>query len=136
MMFIRLFISFIKQTSMDSERDEDSEDTASRTGSHTDHTDSRSDLHWGEVSDSLPSPLRDFNQPYEPVYEKPWGPGGKVSPSPQRSPAPHSPHSPKSPRLSSQVHQFLVKSFQSPYKCNLCSSLLVGLQRQGITCES
>lgn len=31
--------------------------------------------------------------------------------------------------------RFIVKSFPSPYKCNYCTSLLVGLQRQGITCE-
>ncbi|KAK7481172.1 hypothetical protein BaRGS_00027605 [Batillaria attramentaria] len=97
------------QISNDSEREEDSEDTASRTDSHTD---SRTDLRGPDTPDA-PFP----SQPYEPVgpvYDKPWG---KASPSPRS-------------------HQFVVKSFQSPYKCNLCSSLLVGLQRQGITCDS
>ena len=116
-----------QQLSNDSERDEDSEDTASRTesvsGSHT-------DINTGDVPDS--SVMREFTQPYEPVYEKPWG-AGRASPSPVRQVPPHSPHS---PRTSQRPHQFIIKSFQSPYKCNLCSSLLVGLQRQGITCES
>ncbi|KAK7103526.1 hypothetical protein V1264_018406 [Littorina saxatilis] len=124
---------FPDQLSIDSERDEDSEDTASRTDSLID---SRTDLNQGDTTDS---PVRPFITPYEQVYEPPWGPGkgpGKASPSPQRQMAPHSPHSPNSPRASQRPHQFIVKSFQSPYKCNLCSSLLVGLQRQGITCEN
>ena len=118
-----------QQLSIDSERDEDSEDTASRTDSHTD---SRTDLRAGDTPES--SLTREFMQPYEPVYDKPWGPS-KASPSPVRQVPPPSPHSPHSPRTSQRPHHFIVKSFQSPYKCNLCSSLLVGLQRQGITCE-
>uniref|UniRef100_A0A6Q2ZM12 non-specific serine/threonine protein kinase n=1 Tax=Esox lucius TaxID=8010 RepID=A0A6Q2ZM12_ESOLU len=32
-------------------------------------------------------------------------------------------------------HQFVVKSFSVPTKCNQCTSLMVGLIRQGCTCE-
>uniref|UniRef100_A0A8C3B337 Serine/threonine-protein kinase MRCK alpha n=1 Tax=Cyclopterus lumpus TaxID=8103 RepID=A0A8C3B337_CYCLU len=32
-------------------------------------------------------------------------------------------------------HQFVVKSFSTPTKCNQCTSLMVGLIRQGCTCE-
>uniref|UniRef100_A0A667XKS6 Serine/threonine-protein kinase MRCK alpha n=1 Tax=Myripristis murdjan TaxID=586833 RepID=A0A667XKS6_9TELE len=32
-------------------------------------------------------------------------------------------------------HQFVVKSFGTPTKCNQCTSLMVGLIRQGCTCE-
>uniref|UniRef100_A0A8C9YWK9 Serine/threonine-protein kinase MRCK alpha n=1 Tax=Sander lucioperca TaxID=283035 RepID=A0A8C9YWK9_SANLU len=32
-------------------------------------------------------------------------------------------------------HQFVVKSFTTPTKCNQCTSLMVGLIRQGCTCE-
>ncbi|XP_060722854.1 serine/threonine-protein kinase MRCK alpha isoform X1 [Tachysurus vachellii] len=32
-------------------------------------------------------------------------------------------------------HQFAVKSFSIPTKCNYCTSLMVGLMRQGCTCE-
>uniref|UniRef100_A0A672JSK9 Serine/threonine-protein kinase MRCK alpha n=1 Tax=Salarias fasciatus TaxID=181472 RepID=A0A672JSK9_SALFA len=32
-------------------------------------------------------------------------------------------------------HQFVVKSFNTPTKCNQCTSLMVGLIRQGCTCE-
>uniref|UniRef100_A0A4Y0BRZ4 non-specific serine/threonine protein kinase n=1 Tax=Anopheles funestus TaxID=62324 RepID=A0A4Y0BRZ4_ANOFN len=34
-----------------------------------------------------------------------------------------------------KVHQFLVRTFSSPTKCNHCTSLMVGLTRQGVVCE-
>ncbi|NXT74601.1 MRCKA kinase, partial [Zapornia atra] len=34
-----------------------------------------------------------------------------------------------------KAHQFVVKSFHTPTKCNQCTSLMVGLIRQGCTCE-
>ncbi|XP_069464779.1 serine/threonine-protein kinase MRCK alpha isoform X1 [Ambystoma mexicanum] len=34
-----------------------------------------------------------------------------------------------------KAHQFTVKSFITPTKCNQCTSLMVGLIRQGCTCE-
>lgn len=33
------------------------------------------------------------------------------------------------------IHQFLVRTFSSPTKCNHCTSLMVGLTRQGVVCE-
>nr|XP_009860020.1 serine/threonine-protein kinase MRCK alpha isoform X1 [Ciona intestinalis]XP_026692048.1 serine/threonine-protein kinase MRCK alpha isoform X1 [Ciona intestinalis] len=33
------------------------------------------------------------------------------------------------------AHRFVVKTFSSPMKCNHCSSLMVGLIRQGTTCD-
>lgn len=41
----------------------------------------------------------------------------------------HLPPKPKS-------HQFLVRTFSSPQKCNHCTSLMVGLTRQGVVCEA
>ncbi|PSN44675.1 hypothetical protein C0J52_15639 [Blattella germanica] len=41
---------------------------------------------------------------------------------------PHLPPKPKS-------HQFLVRTFSSPTKCSHCTSLMVGLTRQGVVCE-
>ncbi|XP_030561218.1 serine/threonine-protein kinase Genghis Khan [Drosophila novamexicana] len=35
----------------------------------------------------------------------------------------------------SSIHQFLVRTFSSPTKCNHCTSLMVGLTRQGVVCE-
>lgn len=32
-------------------------------------------------------------------------------------------------------HQFLVRTFSSPTKCNHCTSLMIGLTRQGVVCE-
>ncbi|XP_031437374.1 serine/threonine-protein kinase MRCK alpha isoform X2 [Clupea harengus] len=40
---------------------------------------------------------------------------------------------PSSPKP--KAHQFVVKSFSVPTKCNQCTSLMVGLIRQGCTCE-
>uniref|UniRef100_A0A8D3BYU4 Serine/threonine-protein kinase MRCK alpha n=1 Tax=Scophthalmus maximus TaxID=52904 RepID=A0A8D3BYU4_SCOMX len=37
--------------------------------------------------------------------------------------------------ISPKAHQFVVKSFNTPTKCNQCTSLMVGLIRQGCTCE-
>nr|XP_039247827.1 serine/threonine-protein kinase MRCK alpha-like isoform X1 [Styela clava] len=34
-----------------------------------------------------------------------------------------------------KAHAFIVKTFSTPTKCNHCSSLMVGLMRQGTTCE-
>ncbi|XP_067007456.2 serine/threonine-protein kinase Genghis Khan isoform X3 [Anabrus simplex] len=42
--------------------------------------------------------------------------------------ASHLPPKPKS-------HQFLVRTFSSPTKCSHCTSLMVGLTRQGVVCE-
>ncbi|XP_035826923.1 serine/threonine-protein kinase MRCK alpha isoform X4 [Aplysia californica] len=128
------------QMSNDSEREDDSEaDNTSRTDSRTD---SRSDIRGGSDTPESSSFPRDvhFTQPYEPVYEPPWG-GNKAGSPGQRRASPQAgntgarePNSPKSPHA--KTHRFIVKSFQSPYRCNYCTSLLVGLQRQGITCES
>ncbi|CAH1642154.1 unnamed protein product [Spodoptera littoralis] len=35
-----------------------------------------------------------------------------------------------------KVHQFLVRTFSSPTKCNHCTSLMMGLTRQGVVCET
>ncbi|CAG9572655.1 unnamed protein product [Danaus chrysippus] len=35
-----------------------------------------------------------------------------------------------------KVHQFLMRSFSSPTKCNHCTSLMIGLTRQGVVCET
>ncbi|PVD25745.1 hypothetical protein C0Q70_13405 [Pomacea canaliculata] len=113
-----------EQLSNDSEREEDSEDTTSRTDSHTDsRTDLRGDA--PETRDFHPS----FTGAQEPVYEKPWG---SASPSPVRHLPPHSPHS---PQASARSHNFIIKSFTSPFQCTVCNFLLVGLQRQGVQCE-
>ncbi|XP_025194244.1 serine/threonine-protein kinase Genghis Khan isoform X2 [Melanaphis sacchari] len=34
-----------------------------------------------------------------------------------------------------KCHQFVVRTFSSPTKCNHCTSLMVGLVRQGVICE-
>ncbi|XP_035208817.1 serine/threonine-protein kinase MRCK alpha-like isoform X2 [Stegodyphus dumicola] len=34
-----------------------------------------------------------------------------------------------------KAHQFLIRSFPSPIKCNHCTSLMIGLCRQGAVCE-
>ncbi|CAH0380687.1 unnamed protein product [Bemisia tabaci] len=32
-------------------------------------------------------------------------------------------------------HQFLIRTFSAPTKCNHCTSLMIGLTRQGVVCE-
>uniref|UniRef100_A0A8D3DG21 Serine/threonine-protein kinase MRCK alpha n=1 Tax=Scophthalmus maximus TaxID=52904 RepID=A0A8D3DG21_SCOMX len=49
--------------------------------------------------------------------------------------APRPRYSPTSSCCPPKAHQFVVKSFNTPTKCNQCTSLMVGLIRQGCTCE-
>lgn len=91
-----------------------SEDDQSRGNSRTN---SRSDIPSG-----LPDPPDVTHQSSpgiidENVYDQPWG-ASKSGSVPQ----------PK-------THNFIMKNFSTPYKCNLCTSLMVGLQRQGATCS-
>nr|CAH7755994.1 unnamed protein product [Callosobruchus chinensis] len=43
-------------------------------------------------------------------------------------------HDTQSP-MKHKAHQFLVRTFSSPTKCSHCTSLMVGLMRQGMVCE-
>jgi len=36
---------------------------------------------------------------------------------------------------SQQKHSFIVRTFVAPLKCNHCTSLMIGLVRQGLVCE-
>ncbi|XP_019870807.1 serine/threonine-protein kinase Genghis Khan isoform X2 [Aethina tumida] len=38
-------------------------------------------------------------------------------------------------QMKHKAHQFLVRTFSSPTKCSHCTSLMVGLMRQGMVCE-
>uniref|UniRef100_A0A671LFS1 non-specific serine/threonine protein kinase n=1 Tax=Sinocyclocheilus anshuiensis TaxID=1608454 RepID=A0A671LFS1_9TELE len=51
--------------------------------------------------------------------------------TPMRSGYSSSGHSTPKPK----AHQFMVKTFNTPTKCNQCTSLMVGIIRQGCTCE-
>uniref|UniRef100_A0A8C1SPP5 non-specific serine/threonine protein kinase n=1 Tax=Cyprinus carpio TaxID=7962 RepID=A0A8C1SPP5_CYPCA len=51
--------------------------------------------------------------------------------APMRSGYSSSAHSTPKPK----AHQFVVKTFNAPTKCNQCTSLMVGLIRQGCSCE-
>ncbi|XP_063233759.1 serine/threonine-protein kinase Genghis Khan [Bacillus rossius redtenbacheri] len=42
---------------------------------------------------------------------------------------------PPPPQPRPKCHQFLVRTFSSPTKCSHCTSLMVGLTRQGVVCE-
>ncbi|KAI5638247.1 CNH domain-containing protein [Phthorimaea operculella] len=63
---------------------------------------------------------------------------GRVSPASSKS----SPSESTDPSLGpavpgkQKVHQFLVRTFSSPTKCNHCTSLMIGLTRQGVVCET
>lgn len=87
--------------------------------SHGDsRTNSRSDLHMGAPPDT-PDVTHQSSPIIQPehVYDQPWG-ASKTGSMPQ----------PK-------THKFVMKNFFTPSKCNLCTSLMVGIQRQGTTCS-
>ncbi|KPJ20763.1 Serine/threonine-protein kinase Genghis Khan [Papilio xuthus] len=54
----------------------------------------------------------------------------------QRAASPASTKSSPSPGGKQKIHQFLVRTFSSPTKCNHCTSLMIGLTRQGVVCET
>ena len=106
--------------------DEDSEGALSRADSRAD---SRTDLQLPDTPDGTmrTSPVHSSKHSVssEQEYEQPWVKGqGSGSP-------------PVSPKLSTaaKVHQFQYKTFSVPYKCNYCTSLLIGVHRQGIACR-
>ncbi|XP_076676187.1 serine/threonine-protein kinase gek isoform X2 [Andrena cerasifolii] len=45
------------------------------------------------------------------------------------------PHGQSNLQPKPKSHQFLVRTFSAPTKCNHCTSLMVGLTRQGVVCE-
>ncbi|XP_013908796.1 PREDICTED: serine/threonine-protein kinase MRCK alpha isoform X2 [Thamnophis sirtalis] len=80
-------------------------------------------LHSGSRSPSTASdiePIEVSDHPLRPVHtptmRSPYSGSGLSVPKPK-------------------AHQFVVKSFNTPTKCNQCTSLMVGLIRQGCTCE-
>uniref|UniRef100_H2Z2Y0 non-specific serine/threonine protein kinase n=1 Tax=Ciona savignyi TaxID=51511 RepID=H2Z2Y0_CIOSA len=70
--------------------------------------------HWGELDEEEHSYMTDT--PRSPATDE------------SRSHAIEAAHKPN-------AHRFVVKTFSSPVKCNHCSSLMVGLIRQGTTCD-
>eukprot|EP00096_Caligus_rogercresseyi_P008364 TRINITY_DN2705_c0_g2_i9.p1 TRINITY_DN2705_c0_g2~~TRINITY_DN2705_c0_g2_i9.p1 ORF type:complete len:1395 (-),score=492.88 TRINITY_DN2705_c0_g2_i9:346-4353(-) len=53
----------------------------------------------------------------------------------QQAPPPSYSSSLKQQPLNQSVHQFLIRTFGSPLKCRHCTSLMIGLTRQGVVCE-
>ncbi|KPJ13807.1 Serine/threonine-protein kinase Genghis Khan [Papilio machaon] len=66
-----------------------------------------------ELEQRAASPASSKSSPSEMSTDPSLGPGGKQ-----------------------KIHQFLVRTFSSPTKCNHCTSLMIGLTRQGVVCET
>ncbi|KAL5008245.1 hypothetical protein ScPMuIL_013826 [Solemya velum] len=105
------FSNLIEQFSNETQS-EDSDNTSRVSGSLTN---SCSDLQVQDTVDTpayaVPVSSAPSNLVERPQYDQPWG------------------------LLNPIKHQFHVKTFHSPVKCNHCTSLLVGIQRQGICCD-
>ncbi|XP_060711739.1 serine/threonine-protein kinase MRCK alpha-like isoform X2 [Hemiscyllium ocellatum] len=87
--------------------------------------------------DSRKSPGSPVPQPESPSFRSREVPISNVKPvSPRKvlkkptSPPPVAPQAPKP-----TPHRFKLKTFQVPTKCMRCTSLMVGLIRQGLSCE-
>ncbi|XP_059497485.1 serine/threonine-protein kinase MRCK alpha-like isoform X2 [Stegostoma tigrinum] len=87
--------------------------------------------------DSRKSPGHGVPRPESPSFRSREASDSNAKPgSPRKvlkkptSPPPVTPHPPKP-----TPHQFKVKTFQVPTKCMRCTSLMVGLVRQGFSCE-
>ncbi|KAL3874670.1 hypothetical protein ACJMK2_037651 [Sinanodonta woodiana] len=133
MSFFKGHFSILNDSSNESMADEDSEDALSRGDSQAD---SRSDLRGPDTPDGTmaPSPVNistsSLNRPNEYTYDQPWGRGGSGQhpiPQPGTPPVIRSPPQPKG-------HSYVMKNFNSPVKCQQCTSLMIGIQRQGIIC--
>ena len=70
----------------------------------------------------LPPMQQHPSQSYQQGQQQPPQFGGHLQQAIQIGPKPKS-------------HQFLIRTFSSPLKCNHCTSLMVGLTRQGVVCE-
>ncbi|XP_063300130.1 serine/threonine-protein kinase MRCK alpha isoform X2 [Pelobates fuscus] len=91
------------------------------------NTPSRDDMKSQMISRSRsPSTMSDI----EPAEVTDHPPGSVQTPTMRASYASSGSSVPKP-----KAHQFVVKSFNTPTKCNQCTSLMVGLIRQGCTCE-
>ncbi|XP_075700379.1 serine/threonine-protein kinase MRCK beta isoform X2 [Rhinoderma darwinii] len=77
-----------------------------------------------DVSPSLLAPSSQ-EQPEEVIRSQP-----RTPPAPSQSFTPMSISAPKP-----KAHQLTIKSFTSPTQCSHCTSLMVGLVRQGFSCE-
>jgi len=38
--------------------------------------------------------------------------------------------------LSEDTHQYFITNFNAPTKCSYCTSLMIGMERQGVVCHS
>ena len=86
--------------------------------------------------------------PSSELYSQPLGaavvppPGARMQgqpppPPPPAAAAPPTPHQQGMIQVGpkAKAHQFLIRTFSSPLKCNHCTSIMVGLTRQGVVCE-
>ncbi|KAF4523601.1 hypothetical protein B566_EDAN014575 [Ephemera danica] len=87
-------------------------------------TSSKSNL--SEISADPNSPM-DHKHPPQMLM----GSTASMRPAPPIPGTPHSDHG----GFKAKSHQFLVRTFSSPTKCSHCTSLMVGLTRQGVVCE-
>ncbi|XP_077341992.1 serine/threonine-protein kinase MRCK alpha isoform X3 [Lithobates pipiens] len=86
------------------------EDAKSQVISRSRSPSTMSDIEPGETTDHPPRSVQ------TPTYRASYMGSGSSTPKPK-------------------AHQFVVKTFGTPTKCNQCTSLMVGLIRQGCTCE-
>ena len=110
------------QSSNESMADEESEDAISQTDSKTDSRTDLQDTQDGAVLGGI------MNTSKHSVSSE-----QEMEPLRSYSSSSTPPSTPKSP--GQKVHKFLYKTFSVPYKCNYCTSLLIGVHRQGITCD-
>ncbi|KAG8443852.1 hypothetical protein GDO86_009153 [Hymenochirus boettgeri] len=68
------------------------------------------------MSDVEPAEISDHRSVHTPTTRASYLSSGSTAPKPK-------------------AHQFVVKTFNAPTKCSQCTSLMVGLVRQGCTCE-
>ncbi|KAM5163544.1 serine/threonine-protein kinase MRCK alpha [Mantella aurantiaca] len=86
------------------------EDAKSQVISRSRSPSTMSDVEPGETTDHPPRSVQ------TPTFRSSYLSSGSSTPKPK-------------------AHQFVVKTFSTPTKCNQCTSLMVGLIRQGCTCE-